>query len=160
MFELFDINFYYAKEQESRDSKLFTLDDAIKEGGRAAPLRLTCFFPKTRFPLRSSKPTIVNFYLCDITNQSKWLDMLKRVWNGRFNYFYTDYDSRTIRFSIEKPCFGGISSLLFAFEMGKEIKSWLMDFIWRENSIENGFCLVNWKKFQAEPVCHVGSRVN
>lgn len=149
MFELFDINFYYAKEQESRDSKLFTLDDVIKEGGGTPLLSIDMFLPEKhafRSAVRNSKPTIVNFYLCDITNQSKWLDMLKRVWNGRFNYFYTDYDSRTIRFSIEKPCFGGISSLLFAFELEKEIKSWLMDFIWRENSIENGFLSRKLKK--------------
>lgn len=52
------------------------------------------------FPPNNQTP---NIYLCNITNQSKWLDMLQRVWNGRFNYFYTDYG-----FSIEKLV-GGIS---------------------------------------------------
>lgn len=46
MFELFDINFYYAKEQESRDSKLFTLDDVIKEGGGTPLLSIDMFLPE------------------------------------------------------------------------------------------------------------------
>lgn len=46
MFELFDINFYYAKEQESRDSKLFTLDDVIKEGGGTPLPSIDMFLPE------------------------------------------------------------------------------------------------------------------
>lgn len=48
MFELFDINFYYAKEQESRDLKLFTLDDVIKEGGGTPRASIDMFLPENK----------------------------------------------------------------------------------------------------------------
>lgn len=72
-------------------------------------------------PKSAPQPNILHFnfitthspqtvHLYNITNQLKWLDTLKRVWNGRFNYFYTDYT-----FSVEKLV-GGIS--LFSFVCG------------------------------------------